>query len=321
MRFYFNEASVQGQFADDETFRHQLEALLAARQRSPLLAGMRTTPALAGRYVMHDRTLRDVVQGWRGSPAARALLSWVGKTGPFIHEDRLPEEEDLFMCLGIEVTDGGLGEAARRKKSLEEACTMSFAGGEPDFARSPLTVVQGFEDEPVSAYEVSNYWTADSLIAAAAELRAPPSNWRETVEVARERFENLLIPDAVYEDARLAREPFDAVVRDRIFALLSVLNSYMSARGDGGAETAEAHDIITNYFTGERALFSPESQSNRADFAGDLTFPDPGGGPAILAHWHGKISHRFYRLHFEWPVPPGATELKVLYVGPKLTKR
>jgi hypothetical protein len=35
---------------------------------------------------------------------------------------------------------------------------------------------------------------------------------------------------------------------------------------------------------------------------------------------HGKISHRYFRLHFEWPVPSGAEQIKVLYIGPKLTK-
>jgi hypothetical protein len=51
-----------------------------------------------------------------------------------------------------------------------------------------------------------------------------------------------------------------------------------------------------------------------------MTFPDPEGGADIFAHFHGKISHRFFRLHFDWPVPSTATRLKVLYIGPKLTK-
>jgi hypothetical protein len=320
VRFYLNEASVQGQFADVDTFRSQLEALLAARGRSRLLAAMRTTPALANRHVMHDRTIRDVVQTWRGSPTASALLRWVGKTGPFIEEDRLPEDEDLFMCLGIEVTDGGLGEAARRKKAADEASTMSFAGGEPDFARNPLTVVHGFEDEPIGSFDVDNYWTADEHISAATALEPPPSNCLETVESARERFPRLLLPNAIYENDRLAREPFDAVLRDRVFALLAILDAYMAARGPGGAETARAQEIIENHFSGDRALFSPESASNRKAFEAELTFPDPLGGAPIFAHWHGKISHRFYRLHFEWPVAAASTELKVLYIGPKLTK-
>ena len=266
------------------------------------------------------RTLRQVVMGWRGSPAAGGPLAWVGKSGPFIEEDRLAEAEDLFMCFGIEVTDGGLGEAARRCKALENVATMSFAGGAPDFACRPLPVVHGFEDDPIASYDVDNYWSADELTQAALAHQPMPTSWRGTVESAPVRFHRLHLPNAIYEDGRLAREPFDAVLRDRIFALLGILDAYMAGRGPDGVESPEAHEIVQTYFVGDRALFSPESSSNRRDHKADLTFPDPGGGSDILAHWHGKISHRFYRLHFEWPVPATATELKVVYIGPKLTK-
>jgi hypothetical protein len=320
VRFYFNEASIQGQFEDPDAFRTQMEALLSARRRSPVLASMRTTPVLADRHVSPGRTLREVVQSWRGSPTAAALLAWVGKTGPFIEEDRLPETEDLFMCFGIEVTEGGLGEAARRLKALEDAGTMSFAGGEPDFARSPLPVTHGFEDNPIACYDVLNYWTVDELIAFALDLRLPPVTWRETIEAARDRFPGLILPNAIYEDTRLARDPFDAVLRDRIFVLLGILDRYMAMRGADGMETAAAQEVIRTHFSGNRALFSPESLTNQRDYKTNLTFPDPLGGSAIFAHWHGKISHRVYRLHFEWPVPANASKLKVLYIGPKLTK-
>jgi hypothetical protein len=72
---------------------------------------------------------------------------------------------------------------------------------------------------------------------------------------------------------------------------------------------------------GDRALFSGESPSNQAKFRQELTFQDPAAAcRANFAHWHRKISYRFFRLHFEWPVPAEATQLKVVYLGPKLTK-
>jgi hypothetical protein len=320
VHFYLNDASLQGQFENADQFREQMEALLAIRRRLPMLAAMRTTPALANRCVIPGRTLRQVVSSWRGSATAGVLLNWVGKTGPFIDEDRLAETEDLFMCFGIEVTDGGLGEAARRRKALANAATMSFAGGEPNFAQMPLPVVHGFDDEPISTYPVDNYWTTDTLVAAVHALQPLPTNWREMVEAGRERFPSLILPDAIYEDGRLARDPFDAVIRDRVLVLLSILDAYMIARGPNGVEGPEAKEIIRTYFSGDRALFSPESPSNRRDHKANLTFSDPHGGPDIFAHWHGKISHRCYRLHFEWPIPATAAELKIVYFGPKLTK-
>lgn len=320
MRFYLNEASVQGQFEDEAEFRKLLEKLLAARARSPVLAGMRTTPALADRPVSHERSVRQVTQGWRGSPTAGALLAWVGRNGPFIHEDRLDEAEDLFHCLGVEVTDGGLGEAARRIKAGELAATVSFPGGEPDFAQSPLPVVHGFEEEPIGDYPVENFWDMDVAVARGIDEQASATNWQAMVEAARQRFPSLLLPNALHEDARLAREPFDAIIRDRFYALLGYLEAYMRGRDEDGNECPEAQEILRTHFQGERALFSPESATNKRNFEREMTFPDPEGGADIFAHFHGKISHRFFRLHFDWPVPASATRLKVLYIGPKLTK-
>lgn len=77
----------------------------------------------------------------------------------------------------------------------------------------------------------------------------------------------------------------------------------MRGRDESGNEGGEAREILRAHFHGERALFSPESSTNRRDFQSEMTFPDPEGGADIFAHFHGKISHRFFRLHFDWPVP------------------
>ncbi len=320
MRIYLNEVSVQGQFQDETEFRQLLEQLMAARVRSPALAGIRTTPRLADRPVSHQRNVRQVVQSWRGSPIASAVLAWVGRNGPFIETDRLVEDEDLFQCLGIEVTDGGLGEAARRVKSGESVFTISFPGGTPNFAFSPLCVVHGFEDAPLGTYIVENHWEMAAAVARALCEQEPATNWREMVEQARQRFPHLILPNALYEEPRLSREPFDAVIRDRFYVLLGYLNNYMAGRDDAGNEGPGSQEILQAHFQGDRALFSPESTTNKQNFKNRMTFPDPNGGDSIFAHYHGKISHRVFRLHFDWPVPAAATKLKVLYLGPKLTK-
>jgi hypothetical protein len=320
VRFYLNEASIQGQFDDDAEFRLLLEALLEARSRSPILAAMRTTPMLADRPVAHGRSLRDTVRSWRGQPVAGATLAWVGRTGPFIHDDRLEEEQDLFQCLGVEVTDGGLGEAARRLKAGEEAVSMSFPGGNPNFAHTPLLVVHGFEDEPIASFEVANFWHAADAVATAQAREVPAGNWKEMVEAARIRFPKLLLPNSLSEDRRLSCEPFDAVIRDRFYALLGYLETYMKGRDKDGIEGPAAREVLEKQFRGDRPLFSPESDTNQREHRADMTFPDPSGGSDIFAHWHGKISHRCFRMHFEWPVASNVKRLKILYIGPKLTK-
>ncbi len=248
------------------------------------------------------------------------MLSWVGRNGPFIDEDRLAEEQDLFHCFGIEVTEGGLGEAARRTKAGEIAVTFSFAGGDPDFAQTPLPVAHGFEDESIGLYAVENFWDADDAIVAALAQETPATTWRTMIEAAQQRYPGLIIPDALYEDDRLSREPFDAVIRDRFYALLAHLDLYVRGRNADGSEGPDAKEVVLTHFQGDRALFSPESPSNQTEHKSEMTFRDPDGGQDIFAHWHGKISRRFYRLHFEWPMPATAKRLKILYIGPKLTK-
>jgi len=320
LRFYLNETSLQGQFADESGFLALLEAILAARSRSPIFRAMGITPCLGERAVSYGRNFREVVQG-RGAPhLKKAVLEWVTRNGPFIHDDRLCEDDDLFHCLGLDVTDGGLGEAGRRVKAGEPAAKMSFPGGPKNFAFSPLQLVHGLEEEPIATYEVKNFWEVEEALNAAFALDQPADTWQTTIETARARFPKLLLPDSIWKNKRLANQPFDAVIRDRSLALLGHLDEYMLDRNRDGSEGPRSREILSTCFVGDGALFSPESTTNQNVFRDQMTFEDPDGGSPILAHWHGKISHRHFRIHFEWPVPGAAEKIKVLYIGPKITK-
>lgn len=320
MQVYLNDHSLQGQFEDHAQFRAAIEALIRTRQRSDVLRQMRTSTTFSSRMVSHGHDFRAVASTWKGTPLLTAVLAWVGKYGPFIEDDRQTEEDDLFEYLTVDVTEGGLGEAARRVKRQEHVATLSFCGGLIDYAVDPLDVVHGLAEAPLGTYVVKNFWDVKALEEAALNSLPPALCWKEMVEHARSRFPNLLLPDAIYGDDRLVREPFDPVIRDRFYALLGQLDRYMGDR-PGGVEGAIAQSIVKEHFHGDRAAFSGESKSNQDNFKGDMTFTDPSDVKGTLfAHWHGKISHKFYRLHFEWPVPATQPVLKVLYVGPKLTK-
>jgi hypothetical protein len=148
-----------------------------------------------------------------------------------------------------------------------------------------------------------------------------PTSWQELIEFSRLKFPSLILPDSLYLDARLNKEPFDSVIRDRVLVLLGVLNDYAQGRNPDGSENESSRRIIENFFVGERALFSGESKTNQEKFQNTLTFPDPADpSKTIFGHWHGKISRRFYRLHFDWPVDGAVRKIKILYIGPKLTK-
>jgi hypothetical protein len=249
------------------------------------------------------------------------VLRWLDRAGPFVDDDRWPEIDDYFEFEGLDVTDTGLGEATRRVKAGEHAATFSFCGGPIDFTGALLTVFHGIPDERIGRYSVSNLCTFDAFRTGVSEAIPPPRNWLALIETARSRFPKLWLPDAIHQNDALAREAFDSIICDRTLVLLDILNCYMDARNPDGSESAQAQQIIQTHFAGDRAAFSGESPTNQRQFKQQLTFQDPATPTvSLFAHWHGKISHRVFRLHFMWPVPPGLDRLKVVYLGPKITK-
>jgi hypothetical protein len=322
MRWYFNDSSIQGQFVDHLAFEGLLRRLLHARGRfDRLRERLYSTRTLPGQSISIGVTVADFIRNCGDRDLRRAAFEWLDRTGPFVDDDRLAEAEDYFEYAGMDVTDTGLGEATRRIMALQNATTFSCEGGTINFQRSPLIVDHGIMEERLGAINVNNLWTIDDLHISALSASPQIGSWRTLIEGARERFPALLIPNSVYLNPVLAREGFDVPIRDRSLVLLDYLNRYMLDRDVNGAEGPIAREIVQNHFTGDRALFTGESVGNQRDFAAEMTFADPeNAGANIFAHWHGKISHRIFRLHFEWPVPQNARQLKVFYLGPKLTK-
>lgn len=322
MRWYINDLSLQGQFAERPAFEAVLRALISARSRiGTLRTGLRTSRSLAIRPVSPSMSVREAIQRSADVDLRRMVLNWFDRTGPFVEDDRVVEQDDYFEYSNMDITDTGLGEAARRLKHGDSASTFSFRGGAISFEVSPLAVLHGIPEERLGAYEVPNMWHVDALADSAIAAGPLIGTWQALVESARARYPRLIIGDDVYTNPKLAREPFDAVIRDRAFELMKYLDRYMQGLDDNGKEGAQSQDVIASFFRGDRALFSGESVTNQRDFTSDLTFRDPVNREnTIFAHWHGKISHRHFRMHFEWPVPVGSRQLKVVYLGPKLTK-
>ena len=319
MLWFVNESSLQGQFDDDADFLAVLRGLLDLRHSSGTLKNnLRVTRMLPQAQVARDADVRALITRYGDRDLQRALLTWIDRTGPFIDDDRAPELDDFFEFEDLEVTSSGLGEAARRTKKQEECSTFSFEGGGRDFARDPLAVDHGLPEERYGRYEVRNLWELEALERDVARAAPPITSWEELIDMARERFANLDIGD-LHRDAILAREPFEASIAKRAMSLLALLDTYAGDRSEDGAEGVVAREVVDQYFKGDRAPFSGESETNRRTFDKELTF-DRGDGEQILAHWHGKISHRTFRLHFEWPLEAGREKLAVVYLGPKITK-
>lgn len=148
------------------------------------------------------------------------------------------------------------------------------------------------------------------------ERETAPQSWPELIEQARTRYTKLTCIDSILDP--LSGEPFNATIAERVMVRLDILNRLKGCFERGTPLSAEGHQLLQNFFHGDRALFSDESDTNKRTFAKQLTFPTP-AGEAIFCPYHGKISFRYYRMHHTWPVVPGQP-LYIAYIGPKITK-
>ncbi len=250
----------------------------------------------------------------------RLLLQWLTTFGPFLDDDRQAEPDDYFEFEGADVTDQGLGEAARREKYAESAGVFSFISNKLDFARSPLQVQHGLAEEPFGFFDIANVWDLNELEQRAKDALPEPTSWDELIQYCRQSYDRLTIPDSVLD--RLSRETFYPTVAHRTVALLRVLQAMMEGRNpNDGKLSPGATELRQDHFVGEKAWFTDESHANKANFARELTFPDPDDSTTtIFCPWHGKIKTPQFRVHFQWPVPVGQEKLNVVYIGPKITK-
>ena len=321
MRWYLNDSSLQGQFATEREFVHEIAALAKLKMQLPVSGSqLYCTNKLSLAKVTREASCNQAIVRAAQVDEKRLILSWIAKSGPFLEEDRMPEQDDYFEFEGLDVTDHGLGEAARREKNGDDSGVFSFTGGEINFEKTPLLIQHGLSENPLGHFSIPNVWEVPHLEERIRGIPTEPQNWKELHEACCSRFGLLLIPDSVLK--RLKRETFSMTIARRALDLLEILNRIMSGRQPAqGSLNAEAVALREQHFKGDRAWFTDESEGNKHKFRNEMTFPDP-ENPAnrLFCSWHGKIRHQEFRIHFEWPVPPGQSRLKILYIGPKITK-
>lgn len=318
MRAYVNELALAEACAAATPEQQPLVALLEGRHRHALANALFCARAMPNTHVREGLQLRDL--GQRLPRDKRHMFfAWTDKQGPFIEDDRQPAEFDLFVFGKEEedVTDLGLGEAARRVLSLHAACVYSPVEDPASrFAADPLVVIQGLRDEAHSHVEVQNFRDSATLAAAVQADGPEPTNWAETLAQARQRFDRLLIGD--HCDAILSRQTFRPHQGRKISDLMTVLQTLMEEMDTSGLLSATGRELHTKHFVGEKAWFSDESERNKQS-PRRYTFPDPTGfGGDLTCFWHGKIWSDALRMHFEWPPTDPTGRLKVVYIGPHL---
>lgn len=319
MRLYWNELALSEAHVSREVAAEAIEDFLSARYARAALA----------RAVYCARTLPDTVLG-DGQPlkaivpnlkpeVRSAFYRWASASGPFLEDQREAFDDDLFLLGAIEVTDLGLGEAARQILRQRSAGVFSPAAKGGAYTAEALSVTHGFPDEPIALIDVTNICdlrvAADRIAAAEPE----PARWAELLTQCRDRYPALLI--SPHCDIVLARYPFERNVARRTFELLNVLQRIVEETDkETGALSPLGREIQQQHFVGSKAWFSDAGNDEKNDFREAMTFPDPEGGDPITMFWHGKVKTPQYRIHFDWPIRAPYKRLCIGYIGPKISK-
>jgi len=317
MMFLLNELSLHGQFESEaeflKSFRAILECRSALREYQRVLYCGRAT--LGERQVVKQTTFRKLVWGLSDKNIQRIIFQWVDKNGPFWDDDMLHSPDEYFDDnKGEPVTNTVLAEAAFRIFEKNDSSVVSF--NPSDYLFSPVIINWHRDSNDIIGIPISNRWQIQLLRDLLAELQPPIQSWNELTEYAKSHFSNLVFLSSF--DLKLKSQPFNHAIADQAVRLLDIVNELKSCFDEPGKRTKRGDEIILSYFTGDRARFSDESTTNKIEFKKDLTFKKE-DETDVLCSFHGKISHRYYRLHMSWPVTKN-DPLYVAYLGPKITK-
>ena len=251
---------------------------------------------------------------------SRAVMSWLARSGPFWDDDRHHGESDWLASCGEIVTDSAIAEAAYRILHGVDCGLVSLTPSK--WCRSPIEVTWVREDEGLDNRdaEVENWWCATTIEGALKDQEPPLRSWSDIKRISKSRFEHLSFTMDCFSP--LQKVPFSKSAADQFLRLLTILDRFAGSFDSDGKRSAEGHQIYLEYFTGDRALFSDSSSSEKKEFGNQLIFVHPDDGTQEKFTWHGKIPNGRLplRFHFSWPVRAGKP-IHVVYAGPKITRR
>lgn len=317
LEIFLNDLSVSGQYSDPANFRNALEPLLELRsRRADLQSMLYCSSTFSERPATAVHSVKEAILQTRDRLYIGLVLRWIANAGPFWDEDRFPQPDDYFHFEATDVTDQGLGEASRRILGGLDSAVLSFIDNSQRFARTPLVVVHGLEEAPYGNVSVGNLWRLADVEKA---IDTRPTSWKQMLEKAALRFGLLKFSPELL--SQLEGQPFHGGVVNRLLVLLGVLQTLASETQADQSLTATGRELWQNHAVGEKAWFTDESDLNKIEFRSDMTFTDDETGAKVFCPWHGKVKSPQFRIHFEWPRPRGQRHIKIMYIGPQITKR
>ncbi len=318
MPWFINDISFTGQFPTNQSFLDFIKKILTLRNTNKIVKEQfycsRMLPEL---LAVKTLTVRDVINTSSDRYLKRLVLEWMNKKGPFLDDIRAPVLDDDFELFDKIVTEQGAGEATRQKLNGNYSALYSVDTPEFNCCETPLIVYQITSELEAIGHSINNVWDLNNLIENMEAQIIPPSSWRELIEYADTHFQYLVLHNSIINV--LSSQPFNKVICSQAINILTILNRFVSSRDANGEYSEETRTIFSDFFSGDGAIITDESQTNRTKYEDKMTFIDPSNSDnAIFCSWHGKISHRYFRIHFEFPLPSERSKMAVCYIGPKL---
>ena len=317
MELLANDLSIHGQFHDLQAFRDALARLMSMRAAARRFGRdvhchrqFLMVEALPG--VSLQQTLGQLDKSER-----LAAIGWLTRGGPFWDDLRRHGAGDWLEYRGEVVTDTAVGEAAFRALHGVTSGLLSVTPSDWSFSLVEVTWREPPDNMRDRAVALENWWNAEELERSLQTAEPQISSWANLRHVSTARFASLTFAGDCFEP--LSGIPFSPSAADRIRVLLQILDRFARAFAASGKRTPEGQRIYQSYFTGDSALFSDSSDTEKNDFDKELTFHDPNiPGRYLFCPWHGKAAD--FRIHFSWPVRFGEP-VYVVYVGLKITRR
>jgi len=316
--FLVNDRSIHGQFNSVADFFGAVERIMEIRREITRVGSeLFCHRGMATAQVTPNCTMPQAIQSM-DRDKQRAWIQWLTRLGPFWTDVREHDEDDwLELNDGTLVTDTALGEAAfcLLHNLSRELVSITPSNWEID----PVSVTWRRSGQAELAIDVRNHWLLETVCRSLAAAPLPFCSWGTLEERSRQAFKRLRIADEAF--AALRGHPYAPGAAERIWILLSTLDSYRGCFDQDGKRTRQGDRMYAQYFTGQKAWFTPSSKSEIDDFEKELTFAHPDEpGQFILCSWHGKVKTPQIRIHFSWPITASGPTY-VVYVGPKITKR
>ena len=320
MKWILNDLSLDNEYTAADQLVNFLVPILRLRKKTVFRDGLFCSRNFGGLQLTTGELFSHAIFKYQDKNIKTLILSWVSKSGPFWDDQREGIAEDYFEYDGVDVTDRGLGESARLEINEKLVTSLSsFNTSDTKFGKSPLQIQHGIAEEILGEICVKNIWTVDDLVNSIDGSIPTPKNWNEAAQYLIDKFDRLQFSTEIFN--QLSSQPFSFYIVERLEELLSVLQQFIECRDSNGEYTQKNHETLENHFMGDKAWFSDESSSNKISFKHQLKFPDPNNvSKKIFAPFHGKIKTPQFRVHFPWPIRLKDRVIKILYIGPKITK-